>query len=322
MTVQLLWLMMTMMVVMATNSDVESYIIDTDENSTLFQKNYHDDQHHHHLNYHGYLMLISWTVLIPCGIICFKLLSHRDDDDDPTKNKYVGFRIHEGLNILGVLLAIVGYVLAIIEHYHHHHHQQQHDDIDPFHDENVYSNDTTTTTEATTVPLKTSPAATVEFKLLSKKYHKILGHVVMIGAILNVLLFGLGVMKSPTNSSYHAMPRNEWPMYQRIGSGVHKLLGYVLFLGGYVVCFLGYYNMEMSTKTTSSNTNGNNDDHNNFFRVMVTNILISVVFTFVCWYDKVKYNKQQKLNNNNNNDGIVAINETTQLILTPTQAEI
>ena len=276
-------------------------------------------QKNHHL-YHGYLMLVSWTLLIPCGVICYKLLQHRDD---PTRNRYIGFRIHEGLNLLGVVLAIVGYALAIMAHnMHQHDTHSPHNEIVIQQDEDengVYDNNTTSTLTAT-IHMKTSPAATVEVKILSKTYHKILGHVVMIGAILNVLLFGLGFMKSPTKPSF-TLPRNQWPIYQRIGHVLHKLLGYILFLGGYVVCFLGWYNnntMDMSKSKTTMNEKGG--DHNLFY-FMITNILISVVFAVVCWYDKVRYTNQT-LSLLSTKDGVVAINETTQLILTPTQAEI
>ncbi|CAB9506704.1 expressed unknown protein [Seminavis robusta] len=63
------------------------------------------DSHHHDIHVaHGILMLMAWAVLIPCSVACSMLL-RRDDS-------LLFFRVHYILAGLGVLLAIIAWILV------------------------------------------------------------------------------------------------------------------------------------------------------------------------------------------------------------------
>jgi hypothetical protein len=56
--------------------------------------------------YHGTLMVLSWGLLLPCGVISAHFLKHRGP---------MWFRLHRGIQVTGLLLAIGGFVIALTQ---------------------------------------------------------------------------------------------------------------------------------------------------------------------------------------------------------------
>lgn len=61
--------------------------------------------HHIVMMAHGILMILAWALLIPCGVACGKFLRQPDS--------LIFFRIHYLVAAVGVLLAIVAWILPL-----------------------------------------------------------------------------------------------------------------------------------------------------------------------------------------------------------------
>lgn len=55
---------------------------------------------------HGALMLSSWGVVLPCGVLVAKFLRHQDP---------LWFKIHRFMQICGVILALIGFCIALTQ---------------------------------------------------------------------------------------------------------------------------------------------------------------------------------------------------------------
>lgn len=56
-------------------------------------------------NIHGSCMLISWGLLIPCGILIAHLMKHR---------KPTWYKFHRGIQVLGIVLALIGWLTSLM----------------------------------------------------------------------------------------------------------------------------------------------------------------------------------------------------------------
>jgi len=55
---------------------------------------------------HGSLMMVSWGFLLPSGTLIAKFYKHRPDG--------LWFKLHRGIQMLGLLLAIIGWIIALV----------------------------------------------------------------------------------------------------------------------------------------------------------------------------------------------------------------
>jgi hypothetical protein len=60
---------------------------------------------------HGTLMLLSWGLMLPSGVIAAKFLKHRTGGGSTTVPLW--FRIHKILQPLGLVVALVGWIIAL-----------------------------------------------------------------------------------------------------------------------------------------------------------------------------------------------------------------